>query len=157
MLGSIFNKAAGLKVYNSIKTRLQHSCFPVKLANFLKTPFFIEEFQWLLLPFNSCFQRHSEQNPVWLSAINTRFSWIKYLLPRKWRCNHYTCNDQCKCFPVNIAKFLGTSIWKTISERLLAKIRTSATNSSKGGNSWILLSFWSFSYSKFCYDQRHKK
>ena len=31
-----------------IKKRLQHSCFPVKFAKFLKT-FFTEHLQWLLL------------------------------------------------------------------------------------------------------------
>ena len=83
VLESISNKAAGLKVCNSIKKRLQHSCLPVKLAKFLKIPFFTEEFRWLLLTFNSCFHRSSEQKQAWLSAINTRFSWKKYLLPRK--------------------------------------------------------------------------
>ena len=89
---SIFNKAAGLKVCNSIKKRLQHSCLPVKLAKFLKTPFFTEEFRWLLLTFNSCLHRSSGQKQVWLSAINTRFSWKKYLLPRKSRSSHRRCS-----------------------------------------------------------------
>ena len=40
VLESIYNKAAGLKVFNSIKKRVQHSCLPVKLAKFLKTPFY---------------------------------------------------------------------------------------------------------------------
>ena len=57
MLESLFYKAAGLKVWNCIKKRLQHSCFPVKLAKFLKTTFFTEEFQWLLLTFSSLFPR----------------------------------------------------------------------------------------------------
>ena len=42
MLESISNKAAGLKVCNSINKRLQHSCLPVKLAKFLKTFFYRE-------------------------------------------------------------------------------------------------------------------
>ena len=92
VLESLFNKAAGLKACNSIKKRLQHSCFPVKLAKFLKTPFFTEEFQWLLLTFNSCLHRSSGQKQVWLSAINTRFSWKKYLLPRKSRSSHHRCS-----------------------------------------------------------------
>ena len=91
MLKSIFNRVAGLKFCNSIKKRLQHSCLPVKVAKFLKTPFFAEEFRWLLLTFNSCFHRSSGQKQVWLSAINTRFSWKKYLLPRK------PISSQCRC------------------------------------------------------------
>ena len=85
VLDSISNKAADLKVCNSIKKRLQHCCLPVKLAKFLKTPFFTEEFRWLLLTFNSCLHRNSGQKRAWLSAINTNFSWKKYLLPRKSR------------------------------------------------------------------------
>ena len=85
VLESISNKAASLKVCNSIKNRLQHSCLPVKLAKFLRTPFFTEEFRWLLLTFNSCLHRSSGQKQVWQSAINTRFSWKKYLLLRKSR------------------------------------------------------------------------
>ena len=33
--------------------------------------------------FNSYFQRSLERKPVWLSAINTRFSWKKYFLSQK--------------------------------------------------------------------------
>ena len=91
VLESIFNKAAGLKVCNSIKKRLQRSCLPAKLAKFLKTPYFTDEFQWLLLTFNSCFHRSSGQKQVWLSAINTRFSWKKYLLTRKSRSSQRSC------------------------------------------------------------------
>ena len=92
MLESIFNQAAGLKVCNSIKKRLQHSCLPLKLAKFLKVPSFTEKFRWLLLTFNSCFHSSSGQKQVWLSAINTRFSWKKYLLPRKSRSSQRRCS-----------------------------------------------------------------
>ena len=40
---------------NSIKKKLRYRCFPVKFIKFLRTPFFIEQLQWLLLKFNSCF------------------------------------------------------------------------------------------------------
>ena len=39
VLESLFNKAAGLQVCNFIKKRLQHRCFPVIIAEFLRTPF----------------------------------------------------------------------------------------------------------------------
>ena len=38
VLESIFNKVAGLKACNFIKKRLQHTCFPIKYAKFLRTP-----------------------------------------------------------------------------------------------------------------------
>ena len=74
VLESLFNKAAGLRACNSIKKRLQHRLFPEKFAKFLRTRFFTEEFQLLLLRFNSYFERSSEQKLVRLSAINIRFS-----------------------------------------------------------------------------------
>ena len=33
---------------NFFKKRLQHRCFPVKFAKFLRTPFFTEQLRWLL-------------------------------------------------------------------------------------------------------------
>ena len=33
----------------TLLTRLQHRCFPVNIENFLRTTFFIEHLQWLLL------------------------------------------------------------------------------------------------------------
>ena len=38
VLESLFNKAAGLKACSLIKKRLQHKCFPLKFAKFLKIP-----------------------------------------------------------------------------------------------------------------------
>ena len=38
MLESLFNKVPCLQVCNFIKKRLQHRCFPVKFAKFLRTP-----------------------------------------------------------------------------------------------------------------------
>ena len=62
---------------------LQHKCFPLKFSKFLRSPFLKEQLQWLLLRFNSCFQRNPEQKPVPLSAIDTRFSWKKVFAAAK--------------------------------------------------------------------------
>ena len=51
VLESVFNKVAGLKAYNFIKKRLQHRCFPVDIAEFLRTSFFKEYLRWLVLSF----------------------------------------------------------------------------------------------------------
>ena len=48
MLEYLFNIVAGLKTCNVIKKILQHSCFIVKLAKLLRTPFLTEIFRWLL-------------------------------------------------------------------------------------------------------------
>ena len=39
MLEYLFKKAADPRACDSIKKRLQHRCFPVKFAKFLRTPF----------------------------------------------------------------------------------------------------------------------
>ena len=45
VLESLFNKVADL---NFIKKSLQHNCFPIKFAKFVRTIFFTEHLQWLL-------------------------------------------------------------------------------------------------------------
>ena len=52
VLESLPNKVAGLNVCNSIKKRLQQRCFLVNFAKFVRTPFFTEQLQWLLLRFS---------------------------------------------------------------------------------------------------------
>ena len=42
-------KVGDLKAFNIFKKKLQHRCFPVNIAKFLKTAFFIEHLRWLLL------------------------------------------------------------------------------------------------------------
>ena len=46
---SYFNKIAGLMPATLLKKRLWHRCFPVNFTKFLRTPFFTEHLQWLLL------------------------------------------------------------------------------------------------------------
>ena len=48
--GFFFNKVAGLKAYNFIKSRLQHRCFPVKFCKFLRTLNLRNICERLLLP-----------------------------------------------------------------------------------------------------------
>ena len=49
VLGSLFNRVEGLKFCIFIKKRLQHRCFPVKFAKFLKTSFLKNICERLLL------------------------------------------------------------------------------------------------------------
>ena len=51
VLESLLNKAADLKATNFTKKRLQHRGFPVNIAKFLRTPFFIEHLLCLVLLF----------------------------------------------------------------------------------------------------------
>ena len=45
----LFNKVAGLRSATLLKKRLWHKCFPVNFGKFLRKPFYIEHFWWLLL------------------------------------------------------------------------------------------------------------
>ena len=147
MLEAIFNKAAGLKVCKSIIKRLQHSCLPVKLAEFLKTPFFTEEFQWLLLTFNSCFHNSSGQKRVWLSAINTRFIRKKYLLPRKSRSSQRRCSvtegmqRSAQVFSCEYCKIFNNTYFEKHLRTAASENQDSSDNLPNGGISWILSSF----------------
>ena len=49
MLESLFNKVTELKACSFIKQRLQHKCFHVNIAKFLRTSLFIKHLWWLLL------------------------------------------------------------------------------------------------------------
>ena len=49
VLESLFNKVAGLETYNFIQKRLQHRCFPVSIAKFLRTPISKNVYKRLLL------------------------------------------------------------------------------------------------------------
>ena len=49
MLEFLFNKVTGLETCNFITKRLQHSCFPVDIAKFLRTPILKNICEWLLL------------------------------------------------------------------------------------------------------------
>ena len=48
-VGVFFKRVAGLRLCNIIKKRLQHRCFAVKFAKFLRTSFLTEHLMWLLL------------------------------------------------------------------------------------------------------------
>ena len=53
MLESLLNKVSGLQICSFIKKRLQGRCFPVKFANFLRTPILKNICEQLLLEFLS--------------------------------------------------------------------------------------------------------
>ena len=50
ILVSLFNRLAGFKTCNFRKKRLQHSCFPVNIAKFLRTLILMKICDQLLLP-----------------------------------------------------------------------------------------------------------
>ena len=52
VLESLFNKVTSLKASNFIKKRLQHRCFPVKLVQSLRIPFFTGHLQRLIWKLN---------------------------------------------------------------------------------------------------------
>ena len=57
-----------------------------------KNTCFTEEFQWLLLTFNSYFQRSSEQKPVWLWAKTPHSAKKNICCRKKSRSSHRRCS-----------------------------------------------------------------
>ena len=68
MLKFLFNKVAGLQVCIFIKKRLQHRCFPVNIARFLRTP--------ILFFCNSAIE--TTNNVIYILAENFIFSFSIY-------------------------------------------------------------------------------
>ena len=64
-------RSKGLQLYQKETSTHAFSC---EICKFSQNNVFTEQLQWLLMKFNSCFQRSPEQKPVGLSAINTIFS-----------------------------------------------------------------------------------
>ena len=56
-----FNKVAVLRPATLLKKRLWHRYFPVNFAKFLRTSIFKEHFWWLLLKFQSWYERYFEK------------------------------------------------------------------------------------------------
>ena len=75
MLGSLFSKVADSQPCNFIQKRLQHRCFPVNIAEFLRVAIFIEHLWWLL----ECRVITSKQVQV-ASAVFLRCSFRKIFL-----------------------------------------------------------------------------
>ena len=93
-----FNKVTGLRSTTLLKKKLQHRYFPVIFAKFLRTPFFTEQFWWLLLNIylklidcvissNSRKGRelvsslkNSAKNELEMSVINYTIIWTDFIL-----------------------------------------------------------------------------
>ena len=69
MLESLFNKVAHLKACNFIKKRIQHRCFLVTFAKFLRTSFFLQN-----ISVGYFFRQHDSDNisinKMWLRDRN---------------------------------------------------------------------------------------
>ena len=80
VLESLFNKVSDSQASSFIKKILQQRSFSVKLAKFLRTPYFTEHLQWLLLWF-------LQQNNLLFSVITITLGYNQKL---SWKyCNYY--------------------------------------------------------------------
>ena len=142
MLESHFNKVVGLKASKTSKKRLQHKCFPVKSAKFLRTPLLQNSSSGCFWGLTHVLKGVRNKNRCDCQQQIPDSVDKKYLLLRKSRSSHR------KTRPASLLKrgssivtFIGTPILKNTCERLLLKISTSVINSPKGGSSWFFLSF----------------
>ena len=67
---------------NFMKNRLQHRCFPVNIAKFLRTAFFTEHFRWLFLYFRHYSSRKLSQNKghPWSEETERNIATISFLI-----------------------------------------------------------------------------
>ena len=121
----------GLQLYQKDTSTQSLSCEICKCS---KSTLFTEQLQWLILRFNSCFQRSPKQKPVRLSAINAIFSGKNKFAATKIQkqpppviCKRRSANLLLEKVS-SIAKFLRTLILKNICEQLLLKINISQIN-----------------------------
>ena len=91
VLDSLFNNVPGLQTSNFIKKWLQHRCFPVNFANFLRTAFSIEHLWWRVL----CLLEREEEE-----SVEQRSKEKCFKLKKKMK----TC--KCKYNYVNIIELL---------------------------------------------------
>ena len=100
VLESLFNNVTALQVWNFVKKRLQHRCFPVNNAKFLRTPilkkicwlgvinrsnpyltyeirFEVDTEEWLIAPFcwNKSWQTETSTSHM---VINTLITWLYF-------------------------------------------------------------------------------
>ena len=72
VLESLFNKAAVLQTSNFIKKRLQHRCFSVNIAKYLRTPILKNFCKWLLLMIFNLFLK------IWDFEFGDSYKLISY-------------------------------------------------------------------------------
>ena len=89
-LSLFFNKVAGLK------KRLQHRFFPVNIVKCLKTAFFIEHFQWLLLT----------SRPFWCNSVISSFPDLTLILNSSWSDIISFSHITCSLMSLRVAKVL---------------------------------------------------
>ena len=89
-LGLFFTRVAGLK------KRLQHSCFPVNIVKYLKTAFFIEHFQWLILT----------NRPFWCNSVISSFPDLTLILNSSWSDIISFSHITCSLMSLRVAKVL---------------------------------------------------
>ena len=96
MLESHFNKVAGLKACNFIKKRLEHRCFVVNIAKFIRTAFCMKHIRWLLLFLKDIhFQESKEKTSVLYRSSRPEGFCKKGVL-------------------TNFAKFTGKHLWESL-------------------------------------------
>ena len=111
MLESLFNKIAGLKDCNFIKKRIQHRCFPVNIAKFLRTVFFriplvaasansffydhVHTLRIDFVPVHCCFAMTCQHNMRNIAKWTVQMLLQRYRTWQKWRRLYYRLKFQC--------------------------------------------------------------
>ena len=96
VLKCLINKVAGFEACNFINKRLQHRCFPMNIAKFLKTPILKNIIEWLLLQKELGSSSSSSGKPFDMIYTNLKnYEYTGYLNDIDIRCmiwNQDSCN-----------------------------------------------------------------
>ena len=77
--------------------RFQHSCFPVNIAKFLKTAFFIEHLRWLLLSLINAKRYRNDLNWLCSTVFAVKFEHILQCLPSfSIHCSLWACKRRLR-------------------------------------------------------------
>ena len=101
MLESVFNKVAGLWACNFITKKLQHRCFPVKFAKFLRKPM-LKNICERLPPYFHYNSHHHYQHHHFHYHCKMHLYYLRILLPIHLDCNITPC-----LFQLNFVFFLS--------------------------------------------------
>ena len=95
VLESFSNKVSGLKSGSLIKKRLQHRCFPVKNAKFLRAAFYIEHLRWLVLNLINA-KRYEVSSMLFIVHFETKAGCVQNLYAYYRLKNHILATTKTK-------------------------------------------------------------
>ena len=115
-----FNKVQDHQTCNSIKNRLQHRCFPMNIAKFSRTAFFIEHLRWLFLQV-----LYKKAVPKNFANFTRTFRYRSPILSSCWltTCNFVIIVGRGEVFCCEFGEIFQNNFMRNSFERLLLNVK----------------------------------